>query len=76
MTDDGGQAAVTLVGGDAETAAADLAFTITALPTQGVLLDGTTPVTLNQTFVGSPKQLTISSAASCSTPWPTRSPTP
>src|SRR5204863_4225551 len=50
---------VTLTGHDVETADASMLFTITSLPTQGVLLDGSNNVVaLNDTFTGSPTQLT------------------
>ena len=56
--DDSYQAVVTLSGSDAETASASLVFTVTSLPTSGVLLRNGTPVTLNQKFTGSPVSLT------------------
>jgi Ca2+-binding RTX toxin-like protein len=52
VTEDG-TAATALTASDAETAPANLKFTITALPTRGVLLYNGSPVVANQTITGS-----------------------
>lgn len=53
VTEDG-QIDVALSGSDVETAAANLTFTILSLPTTGELRVGSTPVVVNQTFLGPP----------------------
>src|SRR5207247_24384 len=49
-----GQATVTLSGSDAETAAADLQFKITALPAHGTLSKDGTALAAGDSFTGSP----------------------
>lgn len=69
VTEDGGTT-VTLSGSDVETPAASLVFKITSLPTKGILKAGGVAVTLNQTFAGSPSNLTYESGATNDGPTP------
>src|SRR5262249_47423267 len=57
--------AITLSATDAETAAADLTFTVTSLPAHGTLYFGTTIVSVGHTFTGSPTVLTYVSGIGC-----------
>jgi uncharacterized repeat protein (TIGR01451 family) len=52
-----GQATITLAGTDAETAAADLHFEITALPAHGTLSKDGTALALGDAFTGSPQDV-------------------
>ena len=54
MDEDGAAESVSLSGGDVETAAANLEFTITAVPANGTLKKGATTLATGDTFTGSP----------------------
>ena len=54
MDEDGAAESVSLSGGDVETAAANLKFTITAAPANGTLKKGATTLANGDTFTGSP----------------------
>lgn len=58
LDEDSGSTTITLSGSDVETAAANLTFTITQIPAHGSLKQGSTTLALNDTFIGSPKDVT------------------